>query len=85
MIIAIYGKGLAHGICWFREQDDTWSYFGAGLDLKEQPKYYWSTKTSNAFNILYDYFPEWEKINLCTQNGYSIYQVNRKDLERRQP
>lgn len=85
MIIAIYGKDLKHGICWFREREGTWSFFSTGAGLDNKPKYYWPYKVHNAFNILYGYFPEWEKINLCTPDGYSIYQVNRKDLERRQP
>ena len=85
MLIALYGKYLAHGICWFREREGTWSFFSTGTGLDNKPKYYWPSKLGNAFNILYEYFPEWEKINLCTPDGYSIYQVNRQDLERRQP
>jgi len=84
MLIAIYGKQLAHGICWFREPDGTWSFFSTSTDLINKPKYYLASKVKNPFNILYEYFPEWTKINLCTPKGYSIYQVNRQDLERMQ-
>ena len=82
MLIAIYGDNLAHGVCWFKEKNNTWSFISTGLDLEGKPKYYWDSKLDNAFSILYDYFPEWNNIKLCTPQGYSIKTVYRSDVEK---
>ena len=83
MIITIYGKDLAHGICWFQESTNRWSFFSVGADLKGNSKFYWASKTINVFTILYNYFPEWSHINVCDNEGYSVKTFHRKDVERR--
>lgn len=85
MVIAIYGEGLAHGICWFQEKDGTWGFFSSGMDLKGNSQFYFPCKVKNPLNILYRYFPEWPRMVVCTSDGYSIFRINRCELERRQP
>ena len=82
MLIAIYGEDLAHGICWFKEKNDTWSFISTSLDLAGKPKYYWDSRLDNAFSILYVYFPEWETIKLCTPQGYAVKTFYRQDIEK---
>ena len=82
MIIAIYGKGLAHGICWFQELAGTWSFFSTGVDKNGHSKFYFNCKLSNPFKILYLYFPEWVNIKICTKQGYAIKTFYRKDIEK---
>jgi len=82
MLIAIYGKDLAHGICWFRERDKSWSFFSTGYEEDNKHyKLYWASKLKNPFNILYLYYPEWVKVYLCTSEGHGIFKVTREDLE----
>jgi rare lipoprotein A len=82
MLIALYGKDLAHGICWFQELDGTWSFFSTGIDGKGNSKFYFNCKVSNPFNILYLYFSEWTHIKVCTKQGYPVKIFYRKDLEK---
>ena len=82
MLIAIYGKDLAHCICWFPEFDGTWSFFSTGIDKNGHSKFYFNCKLSNPFKILYLYFPEWTNIKICTKQGYQIKTFYRKDIEK---
>jgi hypothetical protein len=80
MIIAIYGPGLAHGICWFQDKDGTWSFFSTGTDGNGNNRFYHNCKVDNPFKILYFYFPEWTHMKLCVRLGLSVNTVYRKDI-----
>lgn len=78
MVIAIFGKNLAHGICWFKEKDGTWSIFSTSVD---GAKFYYPLGFENPFVFLYSYFPEWTYFAICTDQGYNIKTYYRKDIE----
>lgn len=82
MLIAIYGEKLAHGICWFQELDETWSFFSTGVDTNGNSKFYFNCNVRNPFKILYLYFSEWTHIKVCTKQGYPVKTYYRKDLEK---
>ena len=82
MIMAIYGKSLAHGITWFQEKDGSWSFFSVGVNLEGDKLFYWDSKLNNAFYILNNYFPKWVYIKLCTPKGINVKTFYRKDVFR---
>lgn len=81
MIIAIYGKDLAHGITWFQEKDDSWSFFSTER-IGKMPRFYIASKLKNPFDILYYYFSEWTHTQLCTADGLCVDLIDKSDLER---
>ena len=79
MIIAMYGEGLAHSICWFQEKDNSWNFFSSGVDIYGNNKFYYNAKRINPYYILNFYFPEWVKIHLCLEGGHIVKTIYRKD------
>jgi hypothetical protein len=82
MIIGIFGDSLAHAICWFQEKNERWSFFSIGSSKKTGITVYRPCKVKNPFSILYLYYPKWDKIKLCTENGIAFKTFYRKNLEK---
>jgi hypothetical protein len=82
MIVAICGKNLAHGICWFQESDNTWSFFSTGVKSNGTHRFYYKTGLRSAFDILYLSSPSWEKVHIVTSTGKIIKTYYREDIEK---
>lgn len=73
-ITCVYGKDLAHAICFFKEKDGTWSFFSN--------YFYHKSSYENMFIVLSMAYPEWTSMHVCTDKGYIIFKTTREDLER---
>ena len=82
MIVAIYGKNLAHGICWFQELDNTWSFFSTGVKSNGTQRFYYKTRLRSAFDILYLSSPSWEKVQIVMPTGKIIKTYYKKGIEK---